>query len=119
MTTRQPPSRMNKSELRLLRSFAAHCRRVLERLPAEPLSRDTRTLNAARLARHKELSRVERLLDRLEREAGGLEQPPDETEGLNTRSRETRLTYVSPTSSVPGGTTSETEIKEEKWNSRN
>lgn len=100
---------MNKSELRLLRSFAAHCRRVLERLPAEPLSRDTRTLNAARLARHKELSRVERLLDRLERE----------TEGLNTRSRETRLTYVSPTSSVPGGTTSETEIKEEKWNSRN
>ena len=109
MTTRQPPSRMNKSELRLLRSFAAHCRRVLERLPAEPLSRDTRTLNAARLARHKELSRVERLLDRLERE----------TEGLNTRSRETRLTYVSPTSSVPGGTTSETEIKEEKWNSRN
>lgn len=87
MTTHQPPSRMNKSELRLLRSFAAHCRRVLERLPAEPLSRDTRTLNAARLARHKELIRVERLLDRLEREAGGLEQPPDETEGLERRYR--------------------------------
>lgn len=64
---------MNKSDLALLRSFAAHCRRVLERLPRESLSRDTRTLNAARLARHKELRRVERLLDRLERETGEAE----------------------------------------------
>lgn len=55
---------MRKSEINVLSSFVAHCERVLTK-STPPSSRDTRTYNAYRLARYKELARVKRIIEKL------------------------------------------------------
>jgi hypothetical protein len=54
---------MKKSEINLLATFAKHCERVLTR--SRPSSTDSRTYNAYRLARFKELEKVKRIIDKL------------------------------------------------------
>jgi hypothetical protein len=53
---------MKKSELNTLRSFVSHCERVLTQSPP-PSTRDTKTCNAYRIARYKELEKVKRIIE--------------------------------------------------------
>lgn len=56
---------MKKSEIDTLASFARHCERVLAYAPAFVHHADTRTYNAYRLARFKELEKVKRIIKKL------------------------------------------------------
>lgn len=56
---------MKKSEIDTLASFARHCERVLAYAPHFVHHADTRTYNAYRLARFKELEKVERIIGKL------------------------------------------------------
>lgn len=55
---------MKKSEINLLATFAKHCERVLTR--SRPSSTDSRTYNAYRMARYKELEKVKRIINDLQ-----------------------------------------------------
>ena len=56
---------MKKSEIDTLASFARHCERVLAYAPPFLRHADTRTYNAHRLARFKELEKVKRIIGKL------------------------------------------------------
>lgn len=56
---------MKKSEIDTLASFARHCERVLAYAPPFLRHADTRTYNAYRLARFKELEKVKRIIGKL------------------------------------------------------
>lgn len=56
---------MKKSEIDTLASFVKHCERVLAYAPAFVHHADTRTYNAYRLARFKELEKVKRIIEKL------------------------------------------------------
>lgn len=56
---------MKKSDIDTLASFARHCERVLAYAPPFLRHADTRTYNAYRLARFKELEKVERIIGKL------------------------------------------------------
>lgn len=56
---------MKKSEIDTLASFARHCERVLAYAPPFLRHADTRTYNAYRLARFKELEKVKRIIKKL------------------------------------------------------
>lgn len=56
---------MKKSEIDALASFARHCERVLAYAPPFLRHADTRTYNAYRLARFKELEKVKRIIGKL------------------------------------------------------
>ena len=56
---------MKKSEIDTLASFARHCERVLAYAPPFLQHADTRTYNAYRLARFKELEKVKRIIKKL------------------------------------------------------
>ena len=56
---------MKKSEIDTLASFARHCERVLAYAPPFLRHADTRTYNAYRLARFKELEKVKRIIKNL------------------------------------------------------
>lgn len=56
---------MKKSEIDTLASFVKHCERVLAYAPAFVHHADTRTYNAYRLARFKELEKVKRIIKKL------------------------------------------------------
>ena len=53
---------MKQSEINLLTSFVKHCERVLTQSPP-PSTRDTKTYNAYRIARYKELGKVKRIIE--------------------------------------------------------
>lgn len=53
---------MKKSEINVLRSFVMHCERVLTQSPP-PSTRDTKTYNAYRIARWKELGKIKRIIE--------------------------------------------------------
>lgn len=53
---------MKKSEIDTLASFVKHCERVLAYAPPFLRHADTRTYNAYRLARFKELEKVKRII---------------------------------------------------------
>lgn len=52
---------VKQSEINLLTSFVKHCERVLTQSPP-PSTRDTKTYNAYRIARYKELGKVKRII---------------------------------------------------------
>lgn len=52
---------MKQSEINLLTSFVKHCERVLTQSPP-PSTRDTKTYNAYRIARYKELEKVKKII---------------------------------------------------------
>lgn len=52
---------MKQSELNFLASFVKHCERVLTQ-PPPPSTRDTKTYNAYRIARYKELEKVKKII---------------------------------------------------------
>lgn len=56
---------MKKSEIDTLASFARHCERVLAYAPPFLRHADTRTYNAYRLARFKELEKAKRIIGNL------------------------------------------------------
>lgn len=56
---------MKKSEIDTLASFTRHCERVLAYAPPFLRHADTRTYNAYRLARFKELEKVKRIIGKL------------------------------------------------------
>lgn len=53
---------MKQSEINLLTIFVKHCERVLTQSPP-PSTRDTKTYNAYRIARYKELEKVKRIIE--------------------------------------------------------
>lgn len=61
---------MKKSELNTLRSFVGHCERVFSKSPPPSCGTDTRTYNAYRLARYKELAKVKSIIDKLNDDVG-------------------------------------------------
>lgn len=61
---------MKKSEIDTLASFARHCERVLAYVPPLLRHADTRTYNAYRLARFKELEKVKRIIENLYNDVG-------------------------------------------------
>lgn len=56
---------MKKSEIDVLKSFVRHCERVLAEAPPLIRNAGTKTYNAYRLARYKELEKVKRIIGKL------------------------------------------------------